>query len=99
MMSENLSKANLRAANSSRKGLYFISVAEVLLEAKVMGCSRDTTFPPGRLVVTLCDNTPAKESVDPSVVKMKGVPSYCGAESTGSEISWALSVKKVLVCS
>ena len=37
MVSENLSKLNLSAANSSKYGLYRVSESDVRLDAKAMG--------------------------------------------------------------
>ena len=56
-MSENLSKANFNAANSSRKGLYFSSDDEVLLDANAIRWRRVTSFPPGSVVLILCVRT------------------------------------------
>src|ERR1700678_1890110 len=97
-MSENLSNENFNAANSRRKGLYFSSDTDVLFEAKAMGCRHVTSFPPGSVDLICCDRAPAKASLLPSVVRMNGVPSYTGAERTGSEMSLALRSMKVLVC-
>ena len=99
MISENLSKANFSAVNSSRKGLYFSSDGNVRLDAKAIGCRWVTSFPPGSVVLILCDNTPAKVSLLLSVVKINGVPSYLGAERTSSEMSHALRAMNVFVCS
>ena len=98
-MSENLSKEYFSAVNSSRKGLYFSSAVDVLFEVKAMGCRCVTSFPPGSVDLILCARTPANASLLPSVVRMNGVPSYTGAESTGSEMSHALRAMKVFVCS
>src|SRR6266699_3062156 len=93
-MSENLSNAN-----SSRKGLYCDSESDVLFDANAIGCRHLTVLPPGSVVVIRWDRTPAKASALPSIVRMKGVPSYRGAERTGSETSLAFSARNVLVCS
>ena len=98
-ISENLANKNFNTANLSKKGLYFSWETDVLLEAKAMGCKHVTCFPPGRVDFILCARTPAKASLHPSVVRTNGVPSYTGAERTGSEISFALRAMNVFVCS
>jgi hypothetical protein len=50
-------------------------------------------------MVIHCDEMPPKVSALPSVVRMNGVPSYLGAERTGSETSLAFSTMNVFVCS
>ena len=99
MISENLSKANFSAANSSRKGLYFSSDGDIYLDAKAIGCRQVTSFPPGSVSLILCDNMPAKASLLLSVVKMNGILSYLGAERTSSAMSHALRSMNVFVCS
>ena len=74
-MSENLLNENFSVANSSRKGLYFSSETDILLEVKVIGCRRVTSFAPGSIDFILCARTPVKASLHLSVVKMNGVPS------------------------
>ena len=71
---ENLSREYFSAANSSRNSLYFPSDAEVRLDANAIGCTHVTFFPPGKVVVICCANTPAKASMHPSVVRINGVP-------------------------
>ena len=99
MISENLSKECFSAANLSRNSLYFSSIVDVCFEVKAIGCSLNTTLPPRRLVMIFCDRTPANASMQPSVVNMKGVLSYRGAESTGLDTSWAFRAMNVFVCS
>ncbi|KIJ58245.1 hypothetical protein HYDPIDRAFT_59368, partial [Hydnomerulius pinastri MD-312] len=62
-MSENLSRANFRAANSRMNGLYFFSVLDVRLDANAIGCRRSTHFPAGVCVRTRCDRTAPKPSI------------------------------------
>src|ERR1700679_1037075 len=99
MMFENLSSANFNAANSRRKGLYFSSDFEVLLDANAIGCSRFTVFPLGSTVSNLSVRTAPKAFLQPSVVTMNGVPSHLGPFSTGSDVMAAFRAMNALVCS
>src|SRR5882762_9613141 len=65
MMFENLSRANFKAANSRRNGLYFSSDFEVLFEAKAIGCLLVTVFPLGSTVLNLCVSTAPKAWTHP----------------------------------
>src|SRR5271168_1187714 len=95
VVSENLSSMNFSAANSKRKGLYFSSVFDVLLDAEPIGWHFRTTLPLGSVYSNLWDNTAPNASWDPSVVTMKGVPSHLGPHSTGFVVISALRLMKV----
>ena len=95
MMSSNLSIANFNAANSKRNSLYFISDWDVHFEAYTIGWSLLVVLPPFPTSVNLCANIALNPSWHLSEVIMKGVPSKCGALSTGSNVSVILMARKV----
>ena len=98
-ISEDLSKEYFNAVNSSKKSLYFSSETEVCFDAKVMGWRCVTSFPLGSVVLIFCARTPAKASLLPSVLNMKGVPLYAGVDRTGLDMSQALRNMNVFVLS
>ena len=94
MMSLNLSIVNFNAANFKRNGLYFVSDWDVCFEAYAIGWSLLVVLLPFPTSVNLCANITPNPSWHPSKVIMKGVPSKCGALSTGSNVSAILMARK-----
>src|SRR5882762_5848820 len=99
IMSLNLSRLCFNAANSKMNGLYFSSVSEVRLEAKLMGWIDVLSVPLGRIVVNFWVSIPANPYLQPSVVTIKGVPSYLGPFRTGSLVRAIFSLRKARLCS
>ena len=64
-----------------------------------MGCHRVISLPLVSIDVNGCDRNPANPCIEPSVVTLKGRPSYWGARSKGSSESRHFSVTKAFCCS
>src|ERR1700733_1184354 len=99
MRSENLSRENFSAANSSRYGLYFSSDSDVRLLLNATRWMCVTSLPLGRTTVCLCESMPTKPYLQPFVVTTKGVPSNFGPLSTGSLVSAIFSPRNAFSCS
>ena len=99
MMSLNLSRLYFIAALSSKKGLYFSSVGDVLLNMNPMGCSVVHLVLLGGIVVCFCEHIPVKPYLHPSVVMKNGVLLYFGPLRTGSCISTIFKCRNALSCS
>src|ERR1700678_1513030 len=99
MISLNLSKQCLSAANSRMKGLYFSSVGDICLDEKPMGGTVVLVVPLGRSEVKVWERIPAKQYLHPSVLMMNGVSSFFGPFSTGSLVSATFSRRNAWSCS
>ena len=99
MVSENLSKLNLSAANSSKYGLYRVSESDVRLDVKAMGWDCIWVVPWESTHSNRCVKTPANPSLHPSVVTVNDEPLYLGPLSTGELVSAILRVTNALSCS
>jgi hypothetical protein len=98
MMSENLSSANLSAANLRRNGLYLALVVDMCLDVKAMGCCFCTTVPSGFVCANHCANIPVNPSLHLSVMTMNGVLSHFGPCKIGSEVIAILRSRNTCMC-
>jgi hypothetical protein len=97
IVSENLSKVNLRVANSSRNGLYLASVENVYLDTNAIGWSLCVTVPSAFVHGNLCTSTPINTFLYLSIVITNSVPSHLGLQSTSFNIIVILRSRKAFV--